>query len=58
MITDLGSLEDAKMIATPGQSGDPLSVHSADLLQRWRDFAWLVPGRSAAVSTLVLVPQR
>jgi penicillin G amidase len=58
MITDLASPEDARMIATPGQSGDPLSAHSADLLQRWRDFDWLVPSRSAAVSTLVLVPQR
>jgi penicillin amidase len=58
MITDLASPEDARMIATPGQSGDPLSAHSADLLQRWRDFDWLVPGRSAAVSTLVLVPER
>jgi len=28
------------------------------LLKRWRDFDWLVPGRAAAVSTLVLVPQR
>jgi penicillin amidase len=58
MITDLASPEDARMIATPGQSGDPLSAHSADLMQRWRDFGWLVPGRSAAVSTFVLVPQR
>jgi penicillin amidase len=57
MITDLASPDDAKMIATPGQSGDPLSAHSADLLRRWRDFDWLVPGRSAAVATLVLVPQ-
>jgi penicillin amidase len=58
MITDLASPEDARMIATPGQSGDPLSAHYADLLRRWRDFDWLVPGRSAPVSTLVLVPER
>jgi acyl-homoserine lactone acylase PvdQ len=45
-------------MTTPGQSGDPFSAHFADLLHRWRDFEWLVPGRSAAVSTLVLVPQR
>ena len=57
MITDLASPYDSRMIATPGQSGDPLSGHYGDLAQRWRDFAWLVPGRSAAVSTLVLVPQ-
>ena len=58
MITDLSSPNDARMIATPGQSGDPLSAHYADLLRRWRDFDWLVPTRSAVVSTLVLVPQR
>ncbi len=58
MITDLASPDDARMITTPGQSGDLLSPHFADLLHRWRDFEWLLPGRSAAVSTLVLVPQR
>jgi penicillin amidase len=58
IITDLASPQDARMIATPGQSGDLLSAHSADLLRRWRDFDWLVPGQSATVSTLVLVPER
>jgi penicillin G amidase len=58
MIIDLASPQDARMIVTPGQSGNPFSAHYADLLQRWRDFDWLVPGRSAAVSTLVLVPER
>jgi penicillin amidase len=58
MITDLASPEDARMISTPGQSGDILSPHFADLLHRWRDFAWLVPDRSAKVSNLLLVPQR
>jgi penicillin amidase len=58
MVIDLASPKDARMVATPGQSGDPLSAHYADLLQRWRDFDWLVPGRSAVVSTLVLVPER
>jgi penicillin amidase len=58
MVIDLASPKDARIIATPGQSGDPLSAHYADLLRRWRDFDWLVPGRSAVVSTLVLVPER
>lgn len=58
MITDLASPDDARMIATPGQSGDPLSARYSDLLQRWRDFAWLVPGRSAEISTLFLTPER
>jgi penicillin amidase len=58
IITDMASPQDARMIVTPGQSGDPLSPHFADLAGRWRDFEWLVPGRSAAVATLVLVPER
>jgi penicillin amidase len=58
MITDLASPTDSRMIATPGQSGDPLSGHFADLLRRWRDFDWLIPGRSSTVSTLVLVPRQ
>jgi penicillin amidase len=56
IISDLASPADARMIATPGQSGNPLSGHFADLLRRWRDFDWLAPGRSSAVSTLVLAP--
>jgi penicillin G amidase len=58
IITDMASPNDARMMTTPGQSGDPLSAHFADLLHRWRDFEWLVPGRSTAVSTLILVPDR
>src|SRR6267378_4322580 len=37
---------------------NPLSGHFADLLRRWRDFDWLVPGRSPAVATLILGPQQ
>jgi penicillin G amidase len=58
MIIDMSLPSDAMMIATPGQSGDPLSAHYADLVRRWRDFDWLVPARSAVISTLVLVPER
>jgi acyl-homoserine lactone acylase PvdQ len=43
------------MIA-PGQSGNPLSPHYADLLSRWRAFDWLTPGRGAAAGTLTLAP--
>jgi penicillin G amidase len=56
IITDLASPRDSRMIVTPGQSGNPLSSHFADLMRRWRDFGWLVPGRAAAVSTFDLVP--
>jgi len=58
MITDLALPQQSRMIIAPGQSGNALSRHFSDLLQRWRDFAWLVPGRSAAVATLTLVPER
>jgi len=37
-IADMASLADARMIMTPGQSGNPLSAHFADLLRPWRDF--------------------
>ena len=46
------------MIITPGQSGNPLSPDYADLLQPWRDFGWLYPGRATIVSTLELVPAK
>ncbi len=56
IITDLASPADARMIITPGQSGNPLSPDYANLLQPWRDFSWLYPGHGAIVSTLELVP--
>ncbi len=46
------------MITVPGQSGNPLSPHFADLLPRWRDFDYLIPGRAAAVHTLTLEPAK
>ncbi|HVC55616.1 MAG TPA: penicillin acylase family protein [Stellaceae bacterium] len=58
IITDLASPRESRMIAVPGQSGNPLSTHFADLVQRWRQFGWLVPGRAAAVATLTLEPLR
>jgi penicillin amidase len=57
IITDLAAPQDARMIVTPGQSGNPLSRHFADLVRRWRDFAWLFPGHAVPVSTLVLQPR-
>jgi penicillin amidase len=58
IITDLASPADSRMIAVPGQSGNPLSPHFSDLVQRWRQFEWLVPGRAAPISTLTLEPSR
>jgi len=42
----------------PRQSGNPLSPHFSDLLPRWRDFDYLVPGRATAVATLKLEPAK
>jgi penicillin G amidase len=57
IITDLAAPGDSRMIVAPGQSGNPLSPHFSDLLQRWRDFEYLVPGRAAPVATLTLAPR-
>jgi penicillin amidase len=56
IVTDLAAPADSRMMTVPGQSGNPLSPHYADLLTRWRQFDWLVPGRAAATATLVLEP--
>ena len=56
IITDLASPAESRMITVPGQSGNPLSPHFADLVGRWRQFDWLVPGRAGAVATLILEP--
>jgi penicillin amidase len=58
IITDLASPIDSRMIAVPGQSGNPLSPHFSDLVERWRRFDWLIPGRAAAVATLTLEPSQ
>ncbi len=36
-VYDLADLDRSLFITAPGQSGYPLSPHTADLLQRWRD---------------------
>ena len=56
IITDLAAPGQSRMIAVPGQSGNPLSPHFADLVQRWREFQYLVPGRAVPVATLTLEP--
>jgi len=56
IITDLAAPLEARMMIAPGQSGNPLSAHYAELLPRWRAFDWLIPGRAATVATLVLAP--
>ena len=48
---------EARMMIAPGQSGNPLSSHYADLLARWRAFDWLAPSRGhGGNATLTLAP--
>jgi penicillin G amidase len=56
IITDMASPGDSQMMIAPGQSGNPLSAHYADLLARWRAFDWLVPARGTAAASLTLTP--
>jgi len=37
MAVDMADIEHARFMVVPGQSGNPLSPHYADLLQPWRD---------------------
>ena len=57
IITDLADPAGSQMIVVPGQSGNPLSAHFADLVGRWRNIEYLVPSRAAPAATLVLEPQ-
>jgi penicillin amidase len=56
ILTDLADPAASRMIAAPGQSGNPLSPHFSDLLRRWRNFDYLVPGKAAPVATVTLEP--
>jgi penicillin amidase len=56
LVTDLTAPSEARMIAAPGQSGNPLSPHFSDLLHRWRQFDFLIPGRAIPAATLTLEP--
>jgi penicillin G amidase len=56
IITDMAAPQDSQMMTAPGQSGNPLSPHYADLLARWRTFDWIRPSHGAATATLTLAP--
>jgi penicillin G amidase len=58
MILDFADLDASRFIVVPGQSGNPLSHHYADLLEPWRRFSWLRLGPDMAGDTLLLEPQR
>ena len=54
---DLADLGRSRFIAAPGQSGNPLSRHFRDMLQRWRDGGTvLLPADMDGAETLTLRP--
>jgi penicillin amidase len=55
MIVDLSDIAASRFMIAPGQSGNPFSAHYGDLLQPWREVAYLTLGK-AATQTLVLAP--
>jgi penicillin amidase len=56
MIVDLADTAAARFMIAPGQSGNPLSPHYADLMGPWREIAYLTLDGSAQGGTLVLAP--
>jgi penicillin G amidase len=58
MILDFADLDSSRFIVVPGQSGNPLSHHYADLLEPWRRFSWLRLAPTVTGDTLLLEPQR
>jgi penicillin amidase len=53
-VFDLADLDRSRFIIAGGQSGNPLSSHYHDLVERWRDGGHLeLPGGGAVVLTLV-----
>jgi penicillin amidase len=57
MIVDLASPELARFMISPGESGDLLSPHYGDLLEKWRDVAYLRFSDDATGGVLVLTPR-
>jgi len=56
MVLDFADLDSSRFMIAPGQSGNPLSPHYADLLKPWRNFAWLHPATEKSVAVLALTP--
>lgn len=61
-VVDLGRLDEARIVITTGNAGNPFDRHYGDLIDDWQAGEtiplWFSPGaiRSGAVSTLVLAP--
>jgi penicillin amidase len=56
MIVDLSDIDGARFLISPGESGNVLSPHYGDLMQRWRDFAYVTFDRQPSGAGLVLAP--
>ncbi len=59
-VYDLADLDRSRFIVVPGQSGNPLSAHAYDMVQRWADGDTISLGSagtlSAPAATVELVP--
>jgi penicillin amidase len=54
-VYDLANLDDSRFIIPTGQSGNPLSPHYADLLERWRDGQYVrIAGDRAALKKFAI----
>ncbi|MGH6969018.1 MAG: penicillin acylase family protein, partial [Stellaceae bacterium] len=57
MIVDMAHLDAAQFMVVPGQSGNPLSPHWADLLTPWRDVRYVEFSGDASGGRLTLTPR-
>ncbi|HYL49825.1 MAG TPA: penicillin acylase family protein [Stellaceae bacterium] len=58
MIVDMAHPAAAQFMIVPGQSGNPLSPHWADLLTPWRDVRYVTFSDDASGGRLVLAPRQ
>ena len=56
MIVDMADPAEARFMITPGESGNPLSQHYADLLHQWRDVASIQFNNDVSGGILVIKP--
>ncbi len=57
MIVDMAAPDAARFVVTPGQSGNVLSPHYADLMSRWRDVTYVGFSDDSAGGVLTLTPR-
>jgi penicillin amidase len=57
MIVDLADVDAARFSIAPGQSGNVLSPHYGDLMEPWRDHAYVTLAGGSGGATVVLAPK-